>query len=104
MLLNNSFISKFGITTLYKLSDIFTGSCIFKYPVPTSNPHILSSLFSIPTITVSWFTVTSIASSFNNLSIFSFTVLEFFNISFIKSFELVFTQYGTNSLFFKYET
>ena len=70
--------------------------------MPSNNPQILSSFCSIPTITVSWSTFTSIGSSFNNLSIFSFIVLEFFNINFIISLELVFTQYGTSSLCFKY--
>ena len=92
ILWNNNFISKFGICTLYTLSAKLTVSTTFRYPVPTSSPHILSSLFSIPVIIVFRFILSSISSSFNSLSIFSFTVVEFVSISFIKSFELVFTQ------------
>ena len=67
-----------------------TISVTFKYPVPNNSPHIFSSFFSIPTITVSKFIGTSISSSLSSFSIFSFTVALFFNINFIKSFELVF--------------
>ena len=98
ILLNKNFISSFGSCTLYIPSDISTVSITFKYPVPSNSPHILSSFCSIPCITVSKFIFTSTASSFNSLSIFSFTVSEFFSITFIKSFELVFTQYGINFL------